>query len=139
MFLDIRDIRLFVVAFALYVVGRLLTNYEMYRADQGKDDFLNKLLVVAAYLCFIYGIIPTTFIYLVQIYPRKRLEKIISRETREECEKHHEIEINTLKRELHSIRREKDIQEAVWKDRESSYRYRIEALQYELSQRCGRQ
>ena len=139
MFLDIRDIRLFVVAFVLYVVGRLLTNYEMYREDQGKDDFLNKLLAGAACLCFFFGIIPTTFIYLVQIYPRKRLEKIISRETREECEKHHEIEINTLKRELHSIRREKDIQEAVWKDREIRYKYKIEALQHELSQRCGRQ
>lgn len=127
------------LSFVLYVVGRLLANYEMYREDQEKDDFLNKLLAGAACLCFFFGIIPTTFIYLVQIYPRKRLEKIISRETREECEKHHEIEINTLKRELHSIRREKDIQEAVWKDRESSYRYRIEALQYELSQHCGRQ
>lgn len=111
----------------------------MYREDQEKDDFLNKLLAGAACLCFYLGIISTGIVYLVQIYPRKRLEKIVSRETREECEKHHEIEINALKRELHSIRREKDIQEAVWKDRESSYRYRIEALQYELSQRCGRQ
>lgn len=127
------------LSFVLYVVGRLLTNYEMYRADQGKDDFLNKLLVVAAYLCFIYGIIPTTFIYLVQIYPRKRLEKSVSRETREECEKHHEIEINALKRELHSIKKEMGFQEALWKDREIRYKYKIEALQYELSQRCGRQ
>lgn len=127
------------LSFVLYVMGRLLANYEMYREDQEKDDFLNKLLAGAACLCFYLGIISTGIVYLVQIYPRKRLEKSVSRETREECEKHHEIEINTLKRELHSIRREKDIQEAVWKDRESSYRYRIEALQYELSQRCGRQ
>lgn len=127
------------LSFVLYVMGRLLANYEMYREDQEKDDFLNKLLAGAACLCFYLGIISTGIVYLVQIYPRKRLEKSVSRETREECEKHHEIEINTLKRELHSIRREKDIQEAVWKDRESSYRYRIEALQYELSQHCGRQ
>ena len=127
------------LTFALYVVGSLLMNYTMYRDDQGKDDFLNYLLTWAAYLCFYLGIISTGIVYLVQIYPRKRLEKSVSRETREGCEKHHEIEINTLKRELHSIRREKDIQEAVWKDRESSYRYRIEALQYELSQHCGRQ
>lgn len=127
------------LSFVLYVMGRLLANYEMHREDQEKDDFLNKLLAGAACLCFYLGIISTGIVYLVQIYPRKRLEKIISRETREECEKHHEIEINALKRELHSIRREKDIQEAVWKDRESSYRYRIEALQYELSQHCGRQ
>ena len=126
------------LSFVLYVMGRLLANYEMYREDQ-EDDFLNKLLAGAACLCFYLGIISTGIVYLVQIYPRKRLEKSVSRETREECEKHHEIEINTLKRELHSIRREKAIQEAVWKDRESSYRYRIEALQYELSQRCGRQ
>ena len=127
------------LSFVLYVMGRLLANYEMYREDQEKDEFLNKLLAGAACLCFYLGIISTGIVYLVQIYPRKRLEKSVSRETREECEKHHEIEINTLKRELHSIRREKAIQEAVWKDRESSYRYRIEALQYELSQRCGRQ
>lgn len=127
------------LSFVLYVMGRLLANYEMYREDQEKDDFLNKLLAGAACLCFYLGIISTGIVYLVQIYPRKRLEKSVSRETREECEKHHEIEINALKRELHSIRREKDIQEAVWKDRESSYRYRIEALQYELSQHCGRQ
>ena len=127
------------LSFVLYVMGRLLANYEMYREDQEKDDFLNKLLAGTACLCFYLGIISTGIVYLVQIYPRKRLEKSVSRETREECEKHHEIEINTLKRELHSIRREKDIQEAVWKDRESSYRYRIEALQYELSQHCGRQ
>lgn len=127
------------LSFVLYVMGRLLANYEMYREDQEKDDFLNKLLAGAACLCFYLGIISTGIVYLVQIYPCKRLEKSVSRETREECEKHHEIEINTLKRELHSIRREKAIQEAVWKDRESSYRYRIEALQYELSQHCGRQ
>lgn len=36
------------LAFALYVVGRLLANYEMYREDQEKDDFLNKLLAGAA-------------------------------------------------------------------------------------------
>ena len=127
------------LSFVLYVVGRLLMNYTMYRDDQGKDDFLNYLLTWAAYLCFIYGIIPTTFIYLVQIYPRKRLEKSVSRETREECEKHHEIEINALKRELHSIKKEMGFQEALWKDREIRYKYKIEALQYELSQRCGRQ
>lgn len=127
------------LSFVLYVVGRLLANYEMYREDQEKDDFLNKLLAGAACLCFYLGIISTGIVYLVQIYPRKRLEKSVSREAREECEKHHEIEINALKRELHSIRSEKDIQEAFWKDRESSYRYRIEALQYELSQHCGRQ
>ena len=127
------------LSFVLYVMGRLLANYEMYREDQEKDDFLNKLLAGAACLCFYLGIISPGIVYLVQIYPRKRLEKSVSRETRAECETHHEIEINTLKRELLSIRREKAIQEAVWKDRESSYRYRIEALQYELSQRSGRQ
>lgn len=127
------------LSFVLYVVGRLLANYEMYREDQEKDDFLNKLLAGAACLCFYLGIISTGIVYLVQIYPRKRLEKSVSRETREECEKHHEIEINALKRELHSIKKEMGFQEALWKDRESSYRYRIEALQYELSQHCGRQ
>ena len=127
------------LAFALYVVGRLLANYEMYREDQEKDDFLNKLLAGAACLCFYLGIISTGIVYLVQIYPRKRLEKSVSRETREECEKHHEIEINALKRELHSIKKEMGFQEALWKDREIRYKYKIEALQYELSQHCGRQ
>lgn len=127
------------LTFALYVVGRLLANYEMYREDQEKDDFLSKLLAGAACLCFYLGIISTGIVYLVQIYPRKRLEKIVSRETREECEKHHEIEINALKRELHSIKKEMGFQEALWKDREIRYKYKIEALQYELSQRCGRQ
>ena len=111
----------------------------MYREDQEKDDFLNKLLAGAACLCFYLGIISTGIVYLVQIYPRKRLEKIVSRETREECEKHHEIEINALERELHSIKKEMGFQEALWKDREIRYKYKIEALQYELSQRCGRQ
>lgn len=127
------------LSFVLYVMGRLLANYEMYREDQEKDDFLNKLLAGAACLCFYLGIISTGIVYLVQIYPRKRLEKSVSRETREECEKHHEIEINTLKRELHSIKKEMGFQEALWKDREIRYKYKIEALQYELSQRCGRQ
>ena len=127
------------LSFVLYVMGRLLANYEMYREDQEKDDFLNKLLAGAACLCFYLGIISTGIVYLVQIYPRKRLEKIVSRETREECEKHHEIEINALKRELHSIKKEMGFQEALWKDREIRYKYKIEALQYELSQRCGRQ
>ena len=127
------------LSFVLYVMGRLLANYEMYREDQEKDDFLNKLLAGAACLCFYLGIISTGIVYLVQIYPRKRLEKSVSRETREECEKHHEIEINTLKRELHSIKKEMGFQEALWKDREIRYKYKIEALQHELSQRCGRQ
>ena len=127
------------LSFVLYVMGRLLANYEMYREDQEKDDFLNKLLAGAACLCFYLGIISTGIVYLVQIYPRKRLEKSVSRETREECEKHHEIEINALKRELHSIKKEMGFQEAPWKDREILYKYKIEALQHELSQRCGRQ
>lgn len=127
------------LSFVLYVMGRLLANYEMYREDQEKDDFLNKLLAGAACLCFYLGIISTGIVYLVQIYPRKSLEKSVSRETREECEKHHEIEINALKRELHSIKKEMGFQEALWKDREILYKYKIEALQHELSQRCGRQ
>lgn len=80
-------------AFISYAIGRLILNYELYREDQGRDGFFNKILAALSFVFFFIGIVPTLIVFLVQSYPRKRIEQSARKEEREKCDKFYKREL----------------------------------------------